>query len=87
MKTFFKDGSWNAICDVCGFQYKAEDMRKRWDGAMVCEKDFEFRNPQEFIRIPKEEISPEWARPVPPYVYTSITYRPINSTTKDVVPP
>lgn len=43
--------SWNATCDVCGFQYKANELRKRWDGLMVCEADFETRHPLDFYRV------------------------------------
>lgn len=28
-------------CDVCGFDYLRSELRKRWDGAIVCKKDFE----------------------------------------------
>lgn len=39
------------ICDVCGFKKRASQMRRRWDGAMVCEKDWEPRHPQELVRF------------------------------------
>ena len=39
-------------------------MFKRWDGAMVCKKDFETRHEQEFIRPVKERTIP-WSRPEP----------------------
>jgi hypothetical protein len=51
---FFKHGSWNFICDVCGQKYKSEESRKRWDGLVVCKKDWEPRHPQELIRVPAE---------------------------------
>lgn len=63
MKTYYKHGSWNAICDVCGFKYKAEQLKLRWDGLMVCNSDWEMRNPQDLIRIPKEDPSVPWTRP------------------------
>lgn len=65
---YYKPGSWNAICDSCGIKFKAEDLRLRWDGLRVCSKDFEFRNPQDFIRVPKEQITPPWSRPDAPTV-------------------
>jgi len=43
-------GSYNAICDVCGFKFKASELSKRWDGAMVDRACFETRHPQEFVR-------------------------------------
>ena len=62
MESFFKLGSWNAICDVCGFQYKAEELRKNWKGLYVCSKDFESRHPQEYLRVSKETTGVSWAQ-------------------------
>ena len=58
-------GVWSAICDVCGFKYKSTELRKRWDGLMVCDDDFETRHPQDFIRTRSERIVPPWTRPEP----------------------
>lgn len=30
-----------AICDVCGFQHRLKELRKRWDGLMVCSADWD----------------------------------------------
>lgn len=59
-------GDWNAICDVCGFEYKASKLRKRWDGLMVCKEDWETRHPQDLYRFPEgtESVVP-WTRPEP----------------------
>lgn len=59
----FIDGQWNAICDVCGFKKKSIDLRKRWDGLMVCRQDWEQRHPQELLRVKPEKITPPWVRP------------------------
>lgn len=56
---YFKSGCWNVICEVCGRQYKSDEVRKRWDGVIVCFKDFENRQPLDMIR----PYPPE--RPVP----------------------
>lgn len=59
-------GSWNAVCDRCGFKYKAGELRKEWDGLMVCDKCWEPRNPQDLVRpLPDPEPVP-WSRPKPP---------------------
>ena len=63
MQSFYKPGSWNATCDVCGFVFKADALKKRWDNLMVCDADYELRNPQDFIKIPKEDSVPPWTRP------------------------
>ena len=59
----YEHGDWNAICDACGFKYKASKLRKRWDGLMVCEKDWEPRQPQDFVRGVKEDQSVAFTRP------------------------
>lgn len=56
-------GDWNAICDCCGFKFKASELRKDWRGLMVCAQDYEPKHPQLMIRIPKDDPSVPWARP------------------------
>ena len=56
-------GSYSAICDVCGLKYKAEELSRRWDGAMVCEADFETRHPQEFVRARRDNPKLPFIRP------------------------
>ena len=64
--SYYKSGSWNFICEVCGQQYKAEQMRKRWDGVITCPKDWEPRHPQDFVRGVKDNPSVPLSRPEPP---------------------
>lgn len=63
--TYYKSGQWNAICDRCGFEYKSSQLRKTWDGLMVCNKDWEQRNAQEFVRGVSDQQAPSWTRPEP----------------------
>jgi hypothetical protein len=58
----YKSGDWNALCDVCGKKHKASTMKQRWDGFMVCPEDFETRQPLDFIKVRKEQISVPWVR-------------------------
>ena len=69
-------GNWNAICDVCGFKFKANELRRRWDGYMVCFSDFEERQPQDLIRSRPEKQSAPWVRPVP--VDQFVTVAPVD---------
>jgi hypothetical protein len=62
---YLKLGDWNALCDVCGFKFKASQLRKRWDGYMVCTADYEDRQPQDLIRLRPDRQAVPWARPVP----------------------
>ncbi len=59
----FKPHDYNAVCDVCGFEFKASKLVKRWDGMMVCKDDFERRHPQELLRARPETARPPWTRP------------------------
>jgi len=62
-KDYLKVGDHNVFCDVCGFKFKASELRKRWDGMMVCGEDFEVRHPQDMIRSVKEKPAPPFSRP------------------------
>lgn len=62
-KTWWESGQWNAICDSCGLKFKAKDLKKRWDGLMVCTRDWEVRHPQELIRPIKDMNKLPWTRP------------------------
>jgi hypothetical protein len=62
-KDYLKIGDHNAWCGVCGMKYKATELRKRWDGMMVCAADFEMRHPQDFIRSVPEKPAPPYSRP------------------------
>ncbi len=63
--TYFKSGGWNALCDVCGHKFKSHELKKRWDGLMVCDADFEHDHPQKFLRVREDKIAVPWARPRP----------------------
>ena len=52
------------LCDVCGFRYPSELMRRRWDGLWVCPSDWEQRHIADFIRVkPEQHKSKPWIRP------------------------
>jgi hypothetical protein len=77
MKDYYKPGTWNVACPVCGQRYKSDEMKKRWDGLWVCRYDWEPRHPQDLIKIKAEEtnkvafsyhetevdVSPSWSIP------------------------
>lgn len=54
---------YNAICDICGFKFKASKLQKRWDGYMVCEKDNELRHPLDFFTNRNDVHSLPFRRP------------------------
>lgn len=65
MKNHLILGNWNALCDSCGRKFKASDLKKRWDGLIVCQEDWEQRHPQDLLRVQREQISVPWSRPYP----------------------
>lgn len=62
-KTYFKSGDYSAICDVCGFKFKASKLKTRWDGLKVCSSDWEERHPQDFLRVFTDTNKMSWTRP------------------------
>lgn len=52
----YEAGDHWAICDVCGFKYRRSELRQRWDRALVCNKDWEPRHPQELVRAKKDRV-------------------------------
>jgi hypothetical protein len=57
------NGGWNVICDQCGRQFKDSELQLRWDGFMVCSRDWEPRQPQDFVHGVADIQAPKWARP------------------------
>lgn len=74
MRNYLVIGEWNAICDVCGLKFKSSMLQRRWDGLMTCDKDWETRHPQDFLRVNKEVISPPWVRPEGEDSFISVPY-------------
>jgi hypothetical protein len=70
--SYYKKGCWNALCDLCGFKFKSDELRQNWKGQMVCSSDYEMRHPQDFIRVPRDDPSTPWARPEPADVFIII---------------
>lgn len=55
-------GDWNALCDVCGFEYKASELLDRWDGNKVCKQDWEPRHVLDFFRPLVDHTEVPWSR-------------------------
>lgn len=62
----YQAGNHWVICDRCGFAYRASEVKKTWDGYIVCEKDWEPRHPQDLVRGHTDKIRPSGpVRPEP----------------------
>ena len=62
-KDVFVLGDWNAICDRCGFKYKASELRLEWNNLRTCEECWEPRQPQDLLKGRPDDPSVDWARP------------------------
>lgn len=71
---FYKKGSWNVHCDVCGFKFKSDEIRKRWDGLMVCDADFEHDHPQKFLRVKEDKQTVPFVREQADDTFLNICY-------------
>jgi hypothetical protein len=67
----WKSGDPWAQCDVCDFKYRKSQLKKRWDGKMACPSDFEERQPQDFVRAPRDVEAVRDARPPQPDAYSA----------------
>ena len=56
------NGGWNVICDQCGRKFKDSDLQLRWDGLMVCSRDWEPRQPQDFVHGVADKQAPPFSR-------------------------
>lgn len=50
MAECYVPGDFWRVCDVCGFEYRASQTFKRWDGLITCQTDWEPRHPQDMVR-------------------------------------
>ena len=60
---YYKQGSYNVICDYSGLKYKAEDTRMTWDGYRVGIDQWEARHPQDFVATLRDKQSVPNPRP------------------------
>ncbi len=65
MQNYYKPGCWNVLCMVCGVEFKSDEIRKRWDGLLVCKNDYEDRNILDFTRVKPEMGSVPFSNPDP----------------------
>lgn len=80
-RTYAKLGDYNAICEVCGFKFKASQLKDRWDGLKVCKEDWEPRHPQDMIKGPiGTESTVPWTSPEPTDVEVDVTFTGGTST-------
>lgn len=74
MSTYYKAGAWNCICQVCGFQFKSDEIIRRWDGRLVCKEDYEPRHSLDLIRPPQERPPVPFTSPEPADEFVTVIY-------------
>lgn len=58
------------VCDSCGFDIRAQDIRETWDHRLVCPSDWEPRHPQDFVRSKYDDMSAKGpVRPPAPDIF------------------
>lgn len=72
-KNHFISGEFNVTCDVCSKKIKAYESRQRWDGFIVCEDDWEPRQPQDFVRARQDKITVPFQRPIPTLEFVTLS--------------
>jgi len=80
----YSPGKWNIICDVCGWEFKSTEVRKRWDGLIVCHKDWEPDHPQKFLRVRSDPRPVPFIRDEPEDTFTYVCYMYANQAYADI---
>lgn len=71
MRNYYVKGDWNALCQRCGFKYKASALKEEWTGLRVCTHCWSPRHPQDFVRGREDDQSVPWASPEPVDVFVA----------------
>jgi hypothetical protein len=59
---YWKPGSWNADCSMCGRKRKADEMVRNWQGLYRCPEHDEPRQPQDYARGLPDDMTVPWAQ-------------------------
>jgi hypothetical protein len=65
----YVEGDFWRICDRCGNKYRQSVTKKTWDNLIVCERCFETRHPQDFVKGKKDSQSVPNPRVRPVYKF------------------
>lgn len=84
---YFVPGDWNAICDRCGFKFKASMLRAEWQGLMTCPTCWETKHPSLMQLTPTENTNVPWVRPEAPDQFVATPAGPSPSPAPSPVPP
>ena len=66
----YHEGDHAAVCDICGFRFRRSQLQYNWKRQLVCSRDWEERNPQEYAVHPRGDAQGVAdPRPRPAVVY------------------
>jgi len=68
---YYAAGQWSVICDQCGKKFKSSQVKKQWDGLIVCKRCYDPRHPQDFVRGVKDDQSVPFTRTESTIAFTS----------------
>ena len=60
---YYEAGSWNSTCDICGRGFKFNQLSLAWDNTWRDPDCWEIRQPQDFVRAVKDDMSIPISRP------------------------
>ena len=61
---YLKLGDYNVTCSMCRGKFKASELIKHWQGQYRCERCWEPRHPQDFVRGVLDNPSVSWSQPL-----------------------
>ena len=78
----WEPGNHWVTCDMCGCSVRHKDVKKTWDGLVVCRDTcWEPRHPQDFVRgVPDDTSAKGLVRPEPQDTFVDVEYLPASST-------
>lgn len=68
-RDYYAPGDWNAVCYRCARKHKASELKLEWEGFRVCDKCWEPRHPQDFIKPRVDQQTPPWTQPDPAPIF------------------
>jgi hypothetical protein len=61
---FYKHGSYNVSCSMCGRKRKYDEMERNWQGYFRCPEHNEPRQPQDFVSSTRDIMTVPYALPL-----------------------
>ena len=63
LRNGWRSGDWNYVCQRCGFVIYGSEARREWTGLNVCDKCYDPRHPQDYVRGMRDDQTVPFANP------------------------